>query len=110
MGPDALCNETSGDSHDLSESKTVAGTRQSKQCKTLRGSPWLLRGSPWPQRGPPAPCLFLAKIKERVGGGIPQKCNLPLKWSRLSKADKVTESNDSQKKQTPSSTNIFVRD
>ena len=32
-----------------------------------------------------APCLFLAIIKERVGGGIPQPCNFPLKWPRLSK-------------------------
>ena len=36
-----------------------------------------------------APCSFLAKIKERVGGGIPQKSNFPLKWSTLSKAHKV---------------------
>ena len=43
----------------------------------------------YPQTPPPPPCSFLAKIKERVGGGIPQKCNLPLKWSRLSKAHKV---------------------
>ena len=58
----------------------------------------------------PAPCLFLAIIKERVGGGIPQKCNFPLKWSWLSKAHKIILAPPSPEEIAPSPTNQFVRD